>query len=101
MLRNIENGPREIERERERKKGENETFCQSGHQPHVDEILSESDGLAVSADGDRPVEVGRRVPVLAVRDPYHRPADLPEHSGLHYCSVFVPAVAGHECHKSF
>ena len=76
------------------------------HWPHVDEILSEGDGLAVSTDGDCPVQIGRGVPVLAVRDTDHRSTDLPDAEKLlqicfrftaekwqllrHYWSMFVP-----------
>ena len=59
----------------------------SHHWPHVDKILSQGDGLAVAADGDGAVQVGRRVPVLAVRDPDHRPADLSEEG---FCQIFQP-----------
>ena len=45
--------------------------------PHVDQILGQSHGLAVPADGDGPVEVGGGVPVLAVGDPDHGSAYLP------------------------
>ena len=46
--------------------------------PHVDQILSQSHGLAVPADGDGPVQVGGGVPVLAVGDPDHGSAYLPD-----------------------
>ena len=45
--------------------------------PHVDQILGQSHGLAVPADGDGPVQVGGGVPVLAVGDPDHGSAYLP------------------------
>ena len=44
--------------------------------PHVDQILGQGDGLAVTGDGDGSVHVGWRVPVLTVRDPHHRPRQL-------------------------
>jgi len=44
--------------------------------PHVDQVLGEGDRLGVARDADRPVQVGRRVPVLAVRDPDHCPRQL-------------------------
>ena len=50
--------------------------------------MSESDGLAVATDGDRPVEVGRSISVLAVRDPDHRPADLPD-GGKCFITIFT------------
>lgn len=114
----IKNGPRE--RESVSKKGER--WASSGlfllltsHWPHVDEILSESNRLAVATDGDRPVQVGRRVPVLAVRDPDHRSADLPAQnlssdffrftaendSRCRIIGQCLSQPAGHECHKSF
>ena len=46
--------------------------------PHVDQILGQSHGLAVPADGDGPVQVGGGVAVLAVGDADHRAADLSE-----------------------
>ena len=46
--------------------------------PHVDQILGQCHGLAVPADGDRPVQVGGGVPVLAVGDPDHGSAYLPD-----------------------
>ena len=49
-----------------------------GDLPHVDQILSQSHGLAVPADGDGPVQVGGGVAVLAVGDADHRAADLSE-----------------------
>ena len=48
-----------------------------GDLPHVDQILSQSHGLAVPADGDGPVQVSGGVPVLAVGDPDHGSAYLP------------------------
>ena len=45
--------------------------------PHVDQILGQSHGLAVPADGDGPVQVGGGVAVLAVGDPDHGSAYLP------------------------
>ena len=46
--------------------------------PHVDEILGEGDGLAVPGDANGPVQVGRGVSILAVRNPDHRPRQLSE-----------------------
>ena len=39
--------------------------------PHVDEILGQGHRLGVAGDGDRPVQVGGSVAVLAVRDTDH------------------------------
>ena len=97
-------------RERESVSKKGERWASSGlfllltsHWPHVDEILSESNRLAVATDGDRPVQVGRRVPVLAIRDPDHCSADLPAQNlssdffrftaenDSRYWSMFVPA----------
>ena len=50
--------------------------------PHVDQILGQSHGLAVPADGDRPVQVGGGVAVLAVGDPDHGSANLPRFRSL-------------------
>ena len=50
--------------------------------PHVDQILGQSHGLAVPADGDGPVQVGGGVPVLAVGDPDHGAAYLPRMTSL-------------------
>ena len=74
------------------KKGKTQRWAQGReyfphHWPHVDKILSEGDRLAVAADGDGSVEVGRCVPVLAVRDPDHCPADLSEEG---FCQIFQP-----------
>ena len=46
--------------------------------PHVDQILGQSHGLAVPTDGDGSVQVGGGVSVLAVGDPDHRSAYLPD-----------------------
>ena len=46
--------------------------------PHVDQILSQSHGLAVPADGDGPVQVSRGVSVLAVGDSDHGSTYLPD-----------------------
>ena len=45
--------------------------------PHVDQILGQSHGLAVPADGDGPVQVGGGVAVLAVGDADHGARQLP------------------------
>ena len=49
-----------------------------GDLPHVDQILGQSHGLAVPTDGDGSVQVGGGVSVLAVGDPDHRSAYLPD-----------------------
>ena len=46
--------------------------------PHVDEILGQSDALAVTTDGDGSVKVGWSISVLTVRNPDHCSADLSE-----------------------
>ena len=60
---------------------------QSSSLPHVDQVLGQGDGLGVAGDADGPVEVGRSIPVLAVRDPDHCPADLSEEG---FCQIFQP-----------
>ena len=46
--------------------------------PHVDEILGQSDALAVTTDGDGSVKVGWSISVLTVRNSDHCSADLSE-----------------------
>ena len=48
------------------------------HLPHVDQILGQSHGLAVPTDCDGSVKVGGGVSVLAVGDPDHGSAYLPD-----------------------
>ena len=46
--------------------------------PHVNQILGQSDWLAVASDADGPIKVGRGVPVLAVADTDHGARELSE-----------------------
>ena len=62
---------------RKRKGGQPLLIVGPLHLPHVDQILGQGHGLAVPGDGDRPVQVGGSVSVLAVGDADHGPADLP------------------------
>ena len=64
---------------------------QSSSLPHVDQVLGQGDGLCVAGDADGPVEVGRSIPVLAVRDPDHRARELSGyfHIYFHIYILFV------------
>ena len=46
--------------------------------PHVNQILGQSDWLAVASDADGPIKVGGGVPILAVADTDHGARELSE-----------------------
>lgn len=52
--------------------------CLNGHLPHVDQVLSQSHRVGISGDRNGPVCARAPLAVFAVRDSYHRAADLSE-----------------------